>query len=302
MQFFPFDEGGQPSATHGLLCINHEYTDDGLLHPDGMKTWTFDKVRKAQNAHGVSVIEVRAEGATMLGGEFVRRETGHGVDLTADLCDESRTVDRRARECVERGTLGRRPADVHSHADDDATEYRRCLSEYSGDFCITDNQVVRPLESHLDTGDLPRRPRCCESDDARHAREVTGLLPAEENRHEHVRSARRFPAAIEPTATRGLVVGDEDQTIGSTAAGAIHEVVVRAARFGDVLDRPGVEPRLGPRNPPRTMIPVRHNFTLSTAPGLLRAPRGVERTGPHDPQDPHRQPWRDRRPCHSYRA
>ncbi|MFY7857330.1 MAG: PhoX family protein, partial [Rubrivivax sp.] len=42
----------------GLLVMNHEYTDDGLLHRDGMTTWTADKVRKAQAAHGVSVAEV----------------------------------------------------------------------------------------------------------------------------------------------------------------------------------------------------------------------------------------------------
>jgi secreted PhoX family phosphatase len=46
------------SSTTGLLVMNHEYTDDGLLHPDGMITWTAQKVRKAQAAHGVSVIEV----------------------------------------------------------------------------------------------------------------------------------------------------------------------------------------------------------------------------------------------------
>jgi secreted PhoX family phosphatase len=49
----------QEGSTAGLLVMNHEYTDDGLLHADGMKTWTRDKVRKAQAAHGVSVIEVR---------------------------------------------------------------------------------------------------------------------------------------------------------------------------------------------------------------------------------------------------
>lgn len=46
------------SSTHGLLVMNHEYTDDGLLHPDGLKTWDAEKVKKAQAAHGVSVIEV----------------------------------------------------------------------------------------------------------------------------------------------------------------------------------------------------------------------------------------------------
>jgi hypothetical protein len=48
-------------ANRGLLVMNHEYADDGLLHTDGMKTWTAEKVRKAQAAHGVAVIEVRQD-------------------------------------------------------------------------------------------------------------------------------------------------------------------------------------------------------------------------------------------------
>ena len=54
MAFFALD--GNPR--HGLLVINHEYTDDGLLHPDGQRQWSADKVRKSQAAHGVSVIEI----------------------------------------------------------------------------------------------------------------------------------------------------------------------------------------------------------------------------------------------------
>ncbi len=61
MHFFPLP-AGQTGSTHGLLAINHEYTDDGLLHPDGMLTWTAEKVRKSQAAHGISVIEVRMDG------------------------------------------------------------------------------------------------------------------------------------------------------------------------------------------------------------------------------------------------
>src|SRR5688572_6567640 len=30
---------------NALLAVNYEYTDDGLLHPDGMNTWNGDKVR-----------------------------------------------------------------------------------------------------------------------------------------------------------------------------------------------------------------------------------------------------------------
>lgn len=58
IHFYPL--GG--SSTRGLLVMNHEYTDDGLLHADGMKTWTAEKVRKAQAAHGVAVIEVERRG------------------------------------------------------------------------------------------------------------------------------------------------------------------------------------------------------------------------------------------------
>jgi secreted PhoX family phosphatase len=58
MAFFPLPKGATASD-HGLLVVNHEYTDEGLLFPDGMKTWSREKVLKSQNAHGLSVIEVR---------------------------------------------------------------------------------------------------------------------------------------------------------------------------------------------------------------------------------------------------
>ena len=45
-------------SRRGLLAMNHEYTDDGLLHPGGLTPWTAEKVRKSQMAHGLSVIEV----------------------------------------------------------------------------------------------------------------------------------------------------------------------------------------------------------------------------------------------------
>jgi secreted PhoX family phosphatase len=45
-------------SRRGLLVMNHEYTDDGLLHVGGMTPWTADKVRKSQAAHGVSVTEI----------------------------------------------------------------------------------------------------------------------------------------------------------------------------------------------------------------------------------------------------
>jgi uncharacterized protein len=46
------------SGQRALLAINHEYTDEALLHTDGVTVWTAEKVRKSQHAVGVSVIEV----------------------------------------------------------------------------------------------------------------------------------------------------------------------------------------------------------------------------------------------------
>jgi len=85
MHFFPFPKhgaghSGQYSSDHGLLCVNHEYTDDGLLHPDGMMTWTAEKVSKSKAAHGVSVIEVR-----MRDGKWsVVRPSAFGRRITGD--------------------------------------------------------------------------------------------------------------------------------------------------------------------------------------------------------------------------
>jgi secreted PhoX family phosphatase len=63
MHFFPFISKGQASSTHGLLCVNHEYTDEALLHPEGMTDWNAAKTLKSQNAHGVSLIEIELRGS-----------------------------------------------------------------------------------------------------------------------------------------------------------------------------------------------------------------------------------------------
>lgn len=80
MHYFPFSEHGRPSSTHGLLCVNHEYTDDGLLHADGMVGWNALKVAKAQAAVGVSVVEIRRTDA----GWRVVRPSRWGRRITAN--------------------------------------------------------------------------------------------------------------------------------------------------------------------------------------------------------------------------
>ncbi|MDH6594787.1 secreted PhoX family phosphatase [Variovorax sp. TBS-050B] len=52
MHFFPL------AADRGLLVMNHEYTDEQLLHADGSQAWSAEKVRKSLHAMGVSVIEI----------------------------------------------------------------------------------------------------------------------------------------------------------------------------------------------------------------------------------------------------
>ena len=68
------------SSTRGVLCMNHEYTDDGLLHVGGLVPWTAEKVRKSQNAHGVAAIEVEMKGGRwqmVRPSKYARRFTGH---------------------------------------------------------------------------------------------------------------------------------------------------------------------------------------------------------------------------------
>lgn len=80
MHFFPFVEHGKASSEHGLMCINHEYADDGLLHARGMADWSAEKVAKSKAAHGVSVIEVRRN----QGRWQVVRPSAYARRITAD--------------------------------------------------------------------------------------------------------------------------------------------------------------------------------------------------------------------------
>ena len=64
MRFFPFPAvgAGGVSSERGLLVVNHEYTDEGLLHHElnpGAAPMTFARARISQAAHGVSIIEIR---------------------------------------------------------------------------------------------------------------------------------------------------------------------------------------------------------------------------------------------------
>ncbi|MDH4245888.1 MAG: PhoX family phosphatase, partial [Nitrospira sp.] len=60
-------------SRHGLIVQNNEYTDDGLLFPDGANNWSQEKTNKSLNAHGISIIEVTMQA----GSHFdIRRRRG----------------------------------------------------------------------------------------------------------------------------------------------------------------------------------------------------------------------------------
>jgi secreted PhoX family phosphatase len=72
-------------STHGLLVQNNEYTDDGLLFPDGVANWNEEKTNKSINAHGIAIIEIIYQGGEWRGSAPVKiRAADHGPDANCD--------------------------------------------------------------------------------------------------------------------------------------------------------------------------------------------------------------------------
>lgn len=98
MEYFALPGGDGNSR--GILCINHEYTDQFLLFSDGIEPlppapMPLEKIRKSQAAHGISVIEVAADEQgrwQVVDSLYCRRVTantpirmtGPGIKLTGD--------------------------------------------------------------------------------------------------------------------------------------------------------------------------------------------------------------------------
>lgn len=79
IHFFPLPD--DPNG-HGLLCLNHEYVDQNVLHVGGPilagGVRDADQVRKEIAAHGVSVVEIRRDGNgtwDVVRGRYNRRVT-----------------------------------------------------------------------------------------------------------------------------------------------------------------------------------------------------------------------------------
>ena len=78
MHFFPLPAKGS-RVERGLLVMNHEFAESFLLFADGDSSSTLERVRKSQNAHGASVIEVEKVGTTwqVVAGGYSRRITAN---------------------------------------------------------------------------------------------------------------------------------------------------------------------------------------------------------------------------------
>ncbi|MDN3578866.1 PhoX family phosphatase [Chitinimonas viridis] len=84
MHYFPI---GGTNSSEGLLVMNHEYINPEYFfayepgQTDVFGTWTLDKVRKAQHAHGVSVVHIKKDAAgkwqLVVGSAYNRRIHGN---------------------------------------------------------------------------------------------------------------------------------------------------------------------------------------------------------------------------------
>ncbi len=80
---------GSDNSEHGLLCVNHEYTNPevmfpGLGHENTLARMTRELVDIEMAAHGASVIEIRKEGgrwAVVAGGPYNRRVTALSTEI-----------------------------------------------------------------------------------------------------------------------------------------------------------------------------------------------------------------------------
>lgn len=119
MHFFPIDQKtGSNSSTEGLLVMNHEYINQGALHPNGPTAAAGnggvrpeDEVRKEIAAHGVSVVHIKkdSEGTwdVVFGSPFNRRITGGTeMDIRGPVRGNAKLVTKFSPNGTEtRGTL-----------------------------------------------------------------------------------------------------------------------------------------------------------------------------------------------------
>lgn len=96
--YLPLPQGSD-SSDHGLLVVSHEYATPYLMFPgvtaeDFRKTMTNDQIRAAMAATGISVVEVKKNGAewqVVVDGEFNRRiHLGTSIAISGPAAGDDR--------------------------------------------------------------------------------------------------------------------------------------------------------------------------------------------------------------------
>ncbi len=145
MHYFPFRDN--PNS-HGLLCVNHEYVDQGVFHPagptliDGQRP--DDEVRREIAAHGISVVEIEKESASgewkVVKGPFNRRVTaGTPIEIRGPV----RGSDLVKTKYSPTGTETRGTFNNCAHGYTPWGTYLTCEENWAGYFV---NRTGRPRE------------------------------------------------------------------------------------------------------------------------------------------------------------
>ncbi len=144
------------------------------------------------------------------------------------------------------GPVGR-PSDVETHPDDHGVTARHALGEDPGELALAEQHVIGPLEPdrRRDIG-IDQAPHGCHGGEPEPLRHLGGHRRdrSDHHRHQQIRSRRRLPATIEPTATRGLMVGSQHRPVAHLAGQhLLDQVGVRAPGLGDMAHIPARRPR-----------------------------------------------------------
>jgi secreted PhoX family phosphatase len=155
MHFFPIDaqDGRGRNSDHGLLVLNHEYIDAGLIHPTGAtvvdgKRVSAEEVRKEINAHGVSVVEIRRN----LQGSWEVLPSARNRRVTAATPMQIRGPARGHALLQTRyspdGSATRGTQNNCAHGFTPWGTYLTCEENWAGYFASSDSQLPRELSRY----------------------------------------------------------------------------------------------------------------------------------------------------------
>jgi secreted PhoX family phosphatase len=144
MTYFPL-HAGRRGSEHGMLVLNHEYTDEFYLHTgtyvrDYAPTYSSDMVRKSQNAHGITVAEIERSRS----GEWTLVRSRRNRRITANTRMEFSGPGAGHRlVCTHADRAGRSPLGTMNNCGNGETPwgtYLTCEENFNGYFRVEGTQ------------------------------------------------------------------------------------------------------------------------------------------------------------------